>query len=93
MKYIEASDLVFNDIQEAFTLMKEDGTYKHDCVNLDRAVIVTGLLSELSVFDWIMGMPVVVCDLQTSYDYFLTIHEPSRDEEVFLRCHRQAMEA
>ena len=93
MKYSEASDLVYNDIDEAFTLMKEDGTYRHGRVTLDTAVIVTGFLSELSVFDRIMGMPVVLCDLQTSYDYFLAIQEPSRDEEVFLRCHRQAMEA
>ena len=93
LKYSEASDLVFNDIDEAFTLMEEEGCkYKYGDVDINKAVIVTGLHSELYVFDRVLDMPVVLCDLQSSYDYFLAMPDPNIWERVFLRCHRQAME-
>jgi len=94
MKYSEAVSQVSKDIREALKLMEEEGcTYKYGDVDINKAVIVTGLHSELYVFDRVLDMPVVLCDLQSSYDYFLAMPDPNIWERVFLRCHRQAMGA
>jgi len=84
------ADKIWTDIREAFTLLKEAGGYKYGDVDLNKAIIVTSYLSELQLTE-ILGMPIYNCDLQSSFDYFICIQDPSEAEKQFLRFHREAM--
>ena len=88
------ADYIAKDIREAFLLLKESSSsYKYGDVNLNNAIIVTSNLSEIAYYTEIIGMKVFVCDLQSSFDYFICIHDASFTEEKFLTCHRKAMES
>ena len=60
-------------IRLAFELLREKSPHKHGEINLldGRVVLCTGLFSELAQFTECCGMNIMVCDLQSSFDYFL----------------------
>lgn len=85
-------DKIGNDIREAFVLLKELGNYECGNVDLNKAIIITSYFSELSDQTEILGFTIYLCDLQSSFDYFICIPDANKIEEKWLRCHREAME-
>lgn len=85
------SEKISADIREAFALLKERTKYKYGDINLNRAIIVTSYLSDIADSTEYCGMRVFLCDLQSSFDYFLCIPDATKVEEKFLKCHREAM--
>ena len=83
-------DELAQDIREAFVLLKELRSFTHGEVNLTEAIIVTGRYTDCPTD--MLGMLVYTSDLQTSFEYYIAIPDPSSLESVWLRCHREAME-
>jgi hypothetical protein len=91
MKQITTIESISKDVRLAFSLLKEMG-YKYGDVDLNKAIIVTGYLSHISDFTELLGMSVYLCDMQSSYDYFICIPDATRMEQKWLKCHREAMQ-
>lgn len=87
------TEIIARHIRVAFELLKGRG-YKYGDVDLsgDRVCLCTSIHSELSNLNECCGIKVVLCDLQSSYNYFLCINAPSKQEVAFLKCHREAMQ-
>lgn len=85
---------VAKHIRLAFELLKQKDTRcRHGEIELEkRAVICASMYSELADFTEICGLNVMLCNLQSGYDYFLCINNPTKAELEFLNCHREAME-
>ena len=87
MEYVDSiDDLIFNEIHEA----RCSANIKD--FDLSNAVIVASRLDELFQRTSILAMPVVLCDLQSAYTYFIAISDPSKEMDRFLREHREVME-
>jgi len=89
---MKEKERVSKDIDTAFELLKEKGGYRFGDINLDKAVLCTGIYSELANEIDVYGMKVYLCNLQSSYDYFLCINDPTKAEVEYLKCHVEAMQ-
>lgn len=89
---MKPADRISSEINEAIMLLKENCNYRYGEVDLNKAIIVASYLSEIADCTVICGMKVYLCDLQSSFDYFICIPDATKAEEQFLRFHREAME-
>lgn len=83
---------VAKDIRTAFELLIEKGVYRFGDIDLGKAVLCAGIYSELANETEVCGMKVYLCNLQSSYDYFLVINDPTIAEIEYLKCHIDAMQ-
>lgn len=89
---MEEKDRVAKDIRTAFELLKEKGGYRFGDIDLNKAVLCAGIYSELANEIEVCGMKVYLCNLQSSYDYFLSINDPTKSEIEYLKCHIAAIQ-
>jgi hypothetical protein len=92
MVIMEEKERVAKDIRTAFELLKEKGGYRFGDIDLGKAMLCTGIYSELANEIEVCGMKVYLCNLQSSYDYFLCINDPTKAEIEYLKCHIDAMQ-
>lgn len=89
----EIGKQINDDIRLSFDLLKsKNSTYRWEDINLSKSIIVSHFLDDISCYDKVIGINVFSCDLQTPFDYFIAIKNPSEIEKKFLICHRELME-
>jgi hypothetical protein len=89
---MEEKERVAKDIRTAFELLKEKGGHRFGEIDLGKAMLCAGIYSELANEIEVCGMKVYLCNLQSSYDYFLCINGPTKAEVEYLKCHVEAMQ-
>jgi hypothetical protein len=89
---MEEKERVAKDIRTAFELFKEKGSYRFGDIDLGKAMLCAGIYSELAKEIEVCGMKVYLCNLQSSYDYFLCINDPTKAEVEYLKYHIEAMQ-
>lgn len=76
-------------IREAFVRMEEHNRKYRNKVDLNKAYIVAGMYTEIADVTEVLGMPVLLVNHLSDYNYLIAIPDPNKAEEVWLKCFQE----